>query len=369
MRGIDVSNLQGAIDWDRVARVGGIKFAFVKATEGRTFNDSRFRENVAAARKAGVKVGAYHFARPDNNGARVEARHFLDVIAGVELDLLPVLDWETRAGLTPGQMVEWAADWLEAVRRELGVRPFLYTYPSFWTHDCGDSKSLNDFPLWLASYGPNDGVLHPARVVGGWKTIAIQQFTSNGSVPGIRGRVDMNWATELDPYLLHRPNPTPAPTPAPSPKEEDMPEWLPAALRWYLTGHDPDTRPDGVPADLPAEFWPVVEAALGAHVELGPPVQYQAFRDWRVIDGGTPDTRPAGLPVSIPSRWWTGAEHDHEIASKFAEAKMAPLRDELAKAEHAAEDMSVEAGTLRQRIADAATKLSEVIAALKAPSS
>ena len=60
LRGIDVSNHQGQIDWPRVAK-DDVAFAIIKATEGGDFVDKSFARNIEAARAAGLTVGAYHF--------------------------------------------------------------------------------------------------------------------------------------------------------------------------------------------------------------------------------------------------------------------------------------------------------------------
>src|SRR3954463_10458135 len=63
--GIDVSSFQGTgINWTSVANAG-YSFAWAKATEGFTFNDTTFTTNMANA-KGKVLIGAYHFARYDN---------------------------------------------------------------------------------------------------------------------------------------------------------------------------------------------------------------------------------------------------------------------------------------------------------------
>jgi len=77
--GVDVSHHQGEIDWAAVAKVQQIGFAYVKATEGGDWIDPRFTANWQAARRAGLRVGGYHFftfCRP----ALEQARHFLDVL-------------------------------------------------------------------------------------------------------------------------------------------------------------------------------------------------------------------------------------------------------------------------------------------------
>ncbi len=59
VRGVDVSNHQGAVDWQRV-RAAGFVFTYIKASEGRTFSDPDFVTLSIGARRAGLRVGAYH---------------------------------------------------------------------------------------------------------------------------------------------------------------------------------------------------------------------------------------------------------------------------------------------------------------------
>src|SRR6186713_3046230 len=61
--GIDASHWQGTINWTQVAGAGKT-FVFLKATEGSTYADPTYVGNHSGARTAGIKVGAYHFARP-----------------------------------------------------------------------------------------------------------------------------------------------------------------------------------------------------------------------------------------------------------------------------------------------------------------
>src|SRR3954468_69457 len=61
--GIDVSHWQGQIGWLQVG-AAGYDFAFAKATEGTTYTDPTYGTNRAGAGAAGIKFGAYHFARP-----------------------------------------------------------------------------------------------------------------------------------------------------------------------------------------------------------------------------------------------------------------------------------------------------------------
>src|SRR3954468_14931817 len=123
MKGVDVRGDKGAIDWRRV-RAAGFEFAILKATEGRTFDDARFGFNRRAAKAAGLVVGAYHFARPDNNTPEAEVQHFLRVARPTRGELIPALDWETNP-----PTAAWAVRFLHALENEIGTPPIFLSVP------------------------------------------------------------------------------------------------------------------------------------------------------------------------------------------------------------------------------------------------
>ena len=93
--GIDVSHHQGKINWSKVQKsCPNLKFVYVKATEGKTYVDPRYEENVKGASKVGFKVGVYHFFRM-TSGAREQFANFNAAIAKVGIDLIPMVDIET----------------------------------------------------------------------------------------------------------------------------------------------------------------------------------------------------------------------------------------------------------------------------------
>ncbi len=82
--GIDISHWQGTITWSSVKNAGH-KFAFMKATQGNTYNDPTFATNLANATTQGIRVGPYHFCDLDTDTANPldpvnEANHFLSII-------------------------------------------------------------------------------------------------------------------------------------------------------------------------------------------------------------------------------------------------------------------------------------------------
>jgi GH25 family lysozyme M1 (1,4-beta-N-acetylmuramidase) len=130
--GVDTSHYQGGRIDLKAARADGLQWWYVKATEGNSFVDPTYARRVRQARKAGVPVGAYHFARPDRGDAAEEARFFLakaDIRAG---DMLPMLDLESSEGLSPSELTAWTGTWVRTVTRHLAGlglkgRPIIYT--------------------------------------------------------------------------------------------------------------------------------------------------------------------------------------------------------------------------------------------------
>ena len=94
--GIDVSSHQGKINWKEVYS-SKINFAFIKATEGETFVDKRFKYNFSNAKKNKIIVGAYHFFR-FNKGGKEQAYNFINNVSLTPMDFPPVLDVELHGG-------------------------------------------------------------------------------------------------------------------------------------------------------------------------------------------------------------------------------------------------------------------------------
>ena len=193
--GIDISHWQGVIDWSKVAAAGK-KFAFMKASEDIDFVDNTYVTNRAQARAAGLLVGAYHFAQPSTgaNDAIAEADHFVDTAQPVSGDLIPVLDLERSGSLSQVALTTWVQAFLGRVFERVGVHAAIYVSPSFWRNYMGDTTwfALNGYDiLWVAHWTTGVAPSVPgANWAGdGW---TFWQYTSDGVVPGITGRVDLN---------------------------------------------------------------------------------------------------------------------------------------------------------------------------------
>jgi peptidoglycan hydrolase-like protein with peptidoglycan-binding domain len=98
-----------------------------------------------------------------------------------------VLDLEDDGGLPTARVQRWTAGWLRAVERELGLKAIIYSGPYFWRSRVGNANFARH-PLWLAHYTTGKN----ADVPGAWPSYTLWQHSSDGSVPGVHGRCDLN---------------------------------------------------------------------------------------------------------------------------------------------------------------------------------
>ena len=225
MQGIDVSNWQCGIDTATVPA----DFVIVGTTWGsggvyggclsNGVNTDANRQ-LAGAVNSGKETGVYHYARGGN--PETEARFFVDNVRGYIRKSVLILDWEAQDNAAWG-------DKQREVKRLTGVNPIIYTMDSGYWQVAGMETELN-CGIWIAQYATN--------MVTGYQTApwnigargeVMRQYTSNGSLSGWSGRLDLNkfrgdraaWrkyanpddkgAADL-PSVKPKPQPTTAPT-------------------------------------------------------------------------------------------------------------------------------------------------------------
>lgn len=188
IEGVDVSHVRGTVQWDEVKKAGK-RFAFVKATQGVTFQDPRFKANRAGASAAGLLVGAYHYA-VFNVDAEKQVEYFLDYVGSVDRELPPVVDLESGGfegpTLPPAEVVAWIHEFTEGIHKQTGRHATLYFDPGFWPYT-GNSTQFGKRRLWIAHYASKPDPLPP-----GWTTWTFWQYSSSGTVPGINPPVDLD---------------------------------------------------------------------------------------------------------------------------------------------------------------------------------
>ena len=185
IHGIDLSHYQGKINWNQLDNVQqgpfGIRFIFMKASEGGDLEDSTFRSNFDSARAHDFIRGAYHFFNPKSDPIK-QADFFIANADLDSLDLPPVLDIEKKGD----DLQKFRNDvriWLQRIEEHYRVKPIIYASYKFKLKYLNDSV-FNSYPYWIAHY-----YVDSVQYQGQWK---FWQHTDVGTLPGIQEKVDLN---------------------------------------------------------------------------------------------------------------------------------------------------------------------------------
>lgn len=193
LTGFDVSNNQPNINPRLAHSAGGQAFVFCKASEGTGFTDPLWvAGRPQAARAAGLKPGAYHYAHLVNDPHH-EASHFLHALdqgGGRRHGDLPCcLDFEDPANPHDKHgNYAWIDIFSRAVHQHTGRGIVLYTGPYY------ADEHLDYLPplarvLWIAAY-PSLIIPQVARRSGG--RVLFHQYSDHGHVPGVPAACDVD---------------------------------------------------------------------------------------------------------------------------------------------------------------------------------
>ncbi len=192
-KGIDVSEHNGVIDWEKV-KASGVEFAMIRAGRGRMV-EKQFKRNISECNRIGLPCGVYWFSYAlDDEGSDREAKACLEAIAPYKITL-PVafdleydsVDYAKKKGTVIG--MELASDMARAfcrAIREAGYDAINYANPDYLNRYF-DKAVQEEFPLWLAQWpGGTLDLDKPPR------TCDIWQYSDKGCVPGVGGNVDLD---------------------------------------------------------------------------------------------------------------------------------------------------------------------------------
>ncbi|BAU86015.1 secreted hydrolase [Streptomyces laurentii] len=182
--GVDVSGHQGNVAWPTLWS-SGVKWAYVKATEGTYYQNPYFAQQYNGSYNVGMIRGSYHFATPDTTTGAAQADYFVNNGGGWSKDgkTLPGaldIEWNPYGdacyGKTQAAMVTWIRDFLARYKARTGRDAVIYTATSWWTQCTGNYAGFAATnPLWVARYATTVGTL-PA----GWPYYTMWQYTSTG---------------------------------------------------------------------------------------------------------------------------------------------------------------------------------------------
>lgn len=209
-QGMDVSVWQRSIDWAKV-RAAGVQVAYIRASEGSRVEDAYFRQHYEGAKAQGIRVGFYHYMTARNvTEAENQAEFFARVIRGTRPDCRLALDYEATGDMTSEEINACALAFLKRLEEVTGWEACLYADAWAAREIFSKEEQLASYPLWIADWGvqtPQDTPL--------WRCWAGWQYTDNGRIPGVGGRVDLDRFNQGI-FLKRDSGLSPAPTPCPT---------------------------------------------------------------------------------------------------------------------------------------------------------
>ena len=197
-KGIDVSRYQGSINFNKV-KASGIEFVMIRCGTGynqKACKDVKFETYYKQAKAAGLKVGAYFYSyAATENHARREASWVLDWIKGKVFDYPIVFDMEERSVAKLGKTkISAIATAFCSTVEKAGYYVSIYSSKS-WIESYYTADVLNKYDLWVAQWAPSCTY---AGSYGMW------QYTADGVIPGISGRVDCNISYKDYPTIIKK---------------------------------------------------------------------------------------------------------------------------------------------------------------------
>lgn len=191
LRGIDVSQWQGTIDFKAAAP--NIDFVIIRAGYGRELNqiDTRWEQNYAGFRQQDTPIGAYWYSYADSaEDARREANTCLEALKGKKFELpifydileddhIPILK---KAGTISKLINEIIPAFCEVLEKN-GY--FVGVYCSASRYRYLNDSNKQRYVQWVADWRGSCGYT-------GEKV--LWQYSSKGTVPGIKDAVDKDYA-------------------------------------------------------------------------------------------------------------------------------------------------------------------------------
>ena len=189
LKGIDVSTWQGQIDWEKAKKE--IDFAIIRIGFGTGTRDNTAKRNIQELNRLGIPYGVYYFSYAYTEVmARNEAKKAIEYLKelGANLSYPVYFDWEgdsrdyaKKKGVTVSNdlLRKMATAFCEELKKA-GYYPGIYSNPSYIKNYYG-ADIFKKYDLWLAHWVSKTS--YEANV---W------QYSDQGTVAGINGRVDMN---------------------------------------------------------------------------------------------------------------------------------------------------------------------------------
>lgn len=189
-KGIDVSNWQEGpsskyIDWAKVKASKKVEFAIIRGgwwTDESKNDDNEWEYNASECEKHKIPYGMYIYSYAESDSeALSEARHALRLAKGHNLSYPIYIDLEDDC-IPKKNAARYAQIFCQEIERH-GYTSGIYASLTWWNNYL-NSSSLDGYEHWVAQWYSSCQYK---------KSYGLWQYTSDGSISGIKGRVDLDY--------------------------------------------------------------------------------------------------------------------------------------------------------------------------------
>ena len=200
-KGIDVSEFQGKIDWEKVKN-DGIEFAILRCGYGMDFlnqDDVEYERNANECERLGIPYGVYLMSYANTvEKARSEAKHVLRLIEGRKISLGVWHDIEdngTSGAINKETLTNIINTFCNTIKNA-GYKVGVYANLN-WLENKIEKTIKDNYDIWVAQYYSK--CEYEGKYI-------MWQHTSSGKVNGISTNVDMNILYEDLPVINNNDN-------------------------------------------------------------------------------------------------------------------------------------------------------------------
>lgn len=200
-KGIDVSEFQGKIDWEKVKN-DGIEFAILRCGYGMDFSnqdDVEYERNANECERLGIPYGVYLMSYANTvEKARSEAKHVLRLIEGRKISLGVWYDIEdngTSGAINKETLTNIINTFCNTIKNA-GYKVGVYANLN-WLENKIEKTIKDNYDIWVAQYYSK--CEYEGKYI-------MWQHTSSGKVNGISTNVDMNILYEDLPVINNNDN-------------------------------------------------------------------------------------------------------------------------------------------------------------------
>ncbi len=196
IRVIDISSHNGNIDWEAVKKSNSVDAVILRLGYGVGYIDSSFIRNKNELERLGIPYSVYLFSYAENaNEALMESNFLINTIRSYNIHIASNVlgiyydleDWkinstgENSYGITKDTYGQIITTFIDNTEKNLCIKTRVYASKNYIETRFPDYAK--NYATWIAQWGDNITYQGPYE---GW------QYTSDGSIPGINGRVDMS---------------------------------------------------------------------------------------------------------------------------------------------------------------------------------